>query len=229
MKIENKIKVTYTVNEMSNDYNEQCKIKGFDRIILLRSGDVERNPGPESMALVTLNCRGLKKESKLKQLINRIYKSHSSKDNLIVALQETHLEFNNLKYLWKGSHIFTTGTGNQGGCITLLSDNMKVINQIDIGNEAHIALIEVINRNVTNQIIVTNIHAPCAHNSKKLDYFKLIREGIDNIQLGNDLDVIILGDFNTAMGNHDRINTTYSNTEKRLLNKNTPYLTTYKL
>ena len=106
---------------------------------------------------------------------------------------------------------------------------MKVINQIDIGNEAHIALIEVINRNVTNQIIVTNIHAPCAHNSKKLDYFKSVGEGIDNIQLGNDLDVIILGDFNTAMGNHDRINTTYSNTEKRLLNKNTPYLTTYKL
>ena len=192
---------------------------GYWRIILLRSGNVERNLGPESMALVTLNCRGLKKESKLKQLINRIYKTHSSNENLIVALQETHLEYNNLKYVWGGSHIFTAGTGNQGGCITLLSSNIKVINQIDIGNEAHIALIEVINRNTTNQIILTNIHAPCAHNSKKIDYFKSVREGIDNIQLGNDLDVIILGDFNTAMCNKDRINTIYSNSEKKIANQ----------
>ena len=142
-KIYNKLNLpTYNANVNINDMI--IVGDGYWRIILLRSGDVERNPGPESMALVTLNCRGLKKESKLKQLINRIYKTHSSNENLIVALQETHLEYNNLKYVWGGSHIFTAGTGNQGGCITLLSSNIKVINQIDIGNEVLIALIEVI-------------------------------------------------------------------------------------
>ena len=33
---------------------------------LLLSGDVEKNPGPVDIALVTLNCRGLKKEHKFK-------------------------------------------------------------------------------------------------------------------------------------------------------------------
>ena len=80
--------------------------------LLLCSGDVEVNPGPDLM-LGTQNCRGLKKESKLRQLLNRINKANNV--NIIFALQETHIEVSKLKYQWRGKHIFTPGTGQQGG------------------------------------------------------------------------------------------------------------------
>ena len=122
-------------------YHNTSKIKISEKyykylslLLLMIGGDVEVNPGPERMTLITQNCRGLKKDAKIRQLINRIYKSHSNCDYLLVALQETHLDVTNLKYQWSGSHIITAGLGNQGGCITLLSENIKVINKIDIGN-----------------------------------------------------------------------------------------------
>ena len=106
----------------------------------MKGGDIETNPGPKNMMLITQNCRGLKKEMKLRQLINQLYKDHSNCDNLIIALQETHLTNTNLKYQWKGLHIVTPGLNSQGGCITLLGENMKVIRSIDIGIEAHVSI-----------------------------------------------------------------------------------------
>ena len=82
--------------------------------LVIRSGDVEVNPGPTKMTLVTLNCRGLKNKEKFTQLFNRLNTFHSE-PNTIIALQETHLEFNNLNYKWRGNHIFTEGRGAQGG------------------------------------------------------------------------------------------------------------------
>ena len=112
------------------------------RDLLRRAGDVEPNPGPQTndRVLISLNCRGLKKETKLKQLLNRLYKSHTSPETLIAALQETHIEHNTLKYTWKGNHVFTEGVGNKGGVITLLSENIKVIESISIGIEAHVCV-----------------------------------------------------------------------------------------
>ena len=46
--------------------------------LLKVAGDVETNPGPHPRSsdriLISLNCRGLKKETKFRQLLNRIHK-----------------------------------------------------------------------------------------------------------------------------------------------------------
>ena len=70
------------------------------KLLLALCGDVKTNPGPElqELTLVTLNTRGLKNKNKLTQLINRIQKSHNPTSNLIFALQETHIEYNDVKY-----------------------------------------------------------------------------------------------------------------------------------
>ena len=41
---------------------------GWMIFLILRSGDVEMNPGPLDLTLISLNCRGLKKEQKFTQL-----------------------------------------------------------------------------------------------------------------------------------------------------------------
>ena len=221
--------ILYMTQEKSTNKSNYCHSYDFrykkwfkkyyeelSSLVLMLSGDIEVNPGPEKTTLITQNCRGLKKETKIRQLINRIYKSNYNSNFLIVALQETHLDNSNLKYQWRGQHIITPGLGTQGGCITLLSENIKIIKQIDIGNEAHVALVEMIGTNITKRLIVINLHAPCAHSKPKVDFFSRIREGIEELRAGDDTEIIILGDFNTVMHGSERINTQFSNSEKRI-------------
>ena len=169
-------------------------------------GDVETNPGPDlhELTMVTLNTRGLKNKNKLTQLINRIQSSHNPTSNLIFALQETHIEYDDVKYKWKGNHIFTKGCGSRGGLITLLSDNIIVSEQYDIDNEAQISLLEIIESRNKINIILANIHSPCPHDENKIKYYETIRNKITEIQNRHtEANVILLGDFNTTFNNHD--------------------------
>ena len=156
-----KLLVNFYWKNNGNVYKNLFANEGLTSKMLLKlAGDVESNPGP-GITLVTQNSRGLKKESKLRQLINRIYKTHKLTNSLIISLQETHVEHSNLNYLWKGSHIFTPGNGHQGGCITLLSENIEVVNQIDIDQEAHVAKLNSLAHSLTTSktvsLIIKNI------------------------------------------------------------------------
>ena len=197
--------------EIINWQNWHCAKK------LLLAGDVEANPGP-GISMITQNCRGLKKDSKLKQLLNRIYKDHVDLNNIIIALQETHLEKTYLKYQWRGTHIFTPSSGQRGGCITLLGENMELIRQIDIDNEAHVAKVNMIDNSQTVKLIIVNLHAPCSHNRDKVEFFREIRTSIDVIQATEvePCRIILLGDFNLAYTENDRINTKLTNMEVKI-------------
>ena len=71
------------------------------RSLLLQSGDVERNPGPElapnpqsrkpetKLTIVSQNCRGLGETKKLKHLLNNCHKIGKKSESYIVGLQET--------------------------------------------------------------------------------------------------------------------------------------------
>ena len=189
----------------------------FGDLILL-SGDVEVNPGPFDFTLITLNGRGLKNENKFKQLLNRLHHDHNG-TNVIVALQETHVEFNNLNYTWRGKHVFTKGEGSKGGIITLLNDNVIIKDQIDIGHEAHIALIEILDQREKIELIVVNLHSPCAHNKDKINFFETIKREIDNLTTkNNEAKVIVMGDYNTTFNNNERQGTIRSKAEIKTAN-----------
>ena len=199
-------------------------IENWLKLFILLAGDVELNPGPLNITLATLNCRGLKKYQKFRQLINRINTLQNSSPNLIITLKETHLEKNSLKYIWKGQHIFTESDGSGSGVITLLSDNIIVREQIDIGQDMHIALVDVLeNRNKT-ELILANIHSPCAHNKDKLAFFKSMRTEIDKLRHKYpDAKTIISGDFNTTFKDKERCGTIRSNAEMNIANKINSY------
>ena len=189
--------------------------------LILLGGDIEKNPGPlNDLTMITLNCRGLKKQNKFRQLINQIYKSNNIHKDFVMALQETHIETSNLSYIWNGSHIFTPGSGSKGGCITLLGVNMVLKEYSDIGIEGHVGVVESINYNDHTSYIIANIHAPCAHNETKINYFKLIKAQIDYYLDKYDNSItILMGDFNTAFRPADRLNTLYTPTETNIANR----------
>ena len=83
--------------------------------MLLCSGDIESNPGPEMLTLTTQNCRGLKNKDKLKQLLCRCNKDKST-NTQIIALQETHLDSAFIKYSWYGNFAITPSVGSKGWC-----------------------------------------------------------------------------------------------------------------
>ena len=188
--------------------------------MLIQDGDVESNPGPSKMTLVSLNCRGLKNEEKLKQLLHRLVTSHDIHSDIIISLQETHLNYDTLKYRWKGSHVFTPSNGAKGGVITLFNDSTLIKKVIHIGHEAHVALLTIINGKHTRNLIIVNLHSPCAHNQHKIDFFKRIRDGVDEmLTIEPDAQVILMGDFNTTFNDGERINTTWSKREKNVAKK----------
>ena len=186
----------------------------------IKGGRCRDNPGPD-IVLATQNCRGLKKGSKLKQLLNKIHNSHSSSTSIIFALQETHIDKSYISYQWAGNHVFTPGNGHQGGVITLLSENIEVVTQLDIGIEAHLAKIKVLENTKVETMIIANIHAPCAHKQQKIDFFKEINEKIGTLMQkeSSRCKIIVLGDFNTAFNSNERINTIFSDKEYKVGNE----------
>ena len=182
-------------------------------LILLRAGDIELNPGPEELLLVSQNCRGLKNNEKFKQLLNACH-SIRSKGTKIIALQETHIEKSMLNYSWSGNFALTPSQGAKGGVITLLGPNTIVHEQRDIDSECHVLLTEVIANNKSNSLIIVNLHAPCPHNNEKLKFFEAIHENVTDLCNSNDnCDIIIMGDFNTTFWPTERINTKRSKKE----------------
>ena len=228
--VTNKIKVTITLKshytnnlDVAKNFYAANYIKDGSKWmikLLIRSGDVELNPGPKEMTLVTLNCRGLKNEEKLKQLLHRFTKSHDIYSGLIIALQESHLDYDTFKYRWKGRHIFTPSDGAKGGVITLLSDGISITKEIHIGHEAHIALLKIIHGQTVSNIIVTNLHSPCAHNRHKLKFFEDIKSGINELlSVESESKIIIMGDFNTTFNKGEHINTSWSRSEQIIAKK----------
>ena len=94
-----KIKIRNIIPQKSNTLCKwsQDKSKWLMKL-LMQDGDIETHPGPTELTLVTLNCRGLKNEEKLKQLLHRFTTSHDVTSNIIISLQETHLNYDTFKY-----------------------------------------------------------------------------------------------------------------------------------
>ena len=109
--------------------------------LLLRSGNVERNPGPITDSLkppiqvVSYNVRGLNDEKKMRHLLNQYHKKCTKDLDLIVCLQETFIDKpGRLPYIWRGNYFMTEGRGNSCGCVTLLSHHLEVVASKKIEN-----------------------------------------------------------------------------------------------
>jgi hypothetical protein len=178
--------------------------------------DIEPNPGPPNLVnsneltVITLNCRGLGNINKFRALLNTSYNLLARKRNTIILLQETMIK--DSKYLdlaWRGIYALTPGTGNSQGCVTLLNANTKIVNQIDVGNRAHVLEVEGLD-GVDTKLVVANIYAPIGYGLDKRTFFTEIIDIISTYNLNN---IILGGDFNLTFGEEDRINRRTSNAE----------------
>ena len=211
----------------SHEFNEmtQNTMKNLRHVIaffegrLSKSSDVESNPGPQGhrsetkLTLITQNCRGIKEERKLKHLLNNCYNVAKESKDFVIALQETMItDDRKLKYGWRGSHIFTPGTGHGRGCVTLLPSHIQPDPQsiVHLGQRGHIFK-AMINQ---NSAIVANIYAPNGQNRDKIEFFGNVKREIDTLRDPID-DVYLMGDLNTVFEPYEVQSRTYSTQEQR--------------
>jgi hypothetical protein len=173
-------------------------------IAIKLSNDIEKNPGPNSstnLKIVTQNCRGLNKIDKFRLVLDKAAEMIKLNTNTIIMLQETMITNTNyIDLAWRGQYIFTPGTGNSQGCITLLDKNIKIAQQNNLGHRGHTIEIELPEH---TKITLFNIYAPCGYNQEKREFYNNVFNRIEQLQ---NINTIIAGDFNLTMSDIDRHN-----------------------
>ena len=202
---------------------------------LLKSQDVETNPGPGSglgqhsgshgrnnapIRVTSLNVRGLKDESKLRHLVNHFHKPNSNKDiDLIVGLQETYLEKDGkIPYLWRGNYFVTPGNGHSSGCITLLSSHINIVESQNIGNRAHVLAVQKVGDNGITYVIL-NLYAPNPNSNEKIKFYNNAFDVLSEFEARYDCsNLIVIGDFNLTFDKKEMKNRMYTPQEQRVAN-----------
>ncbi len=121
-----------------------------------------------------------------------------SKGEAIIMLQETMVTSNNyLQLAWRGKHVFTPGTGNSQGCITLVNSDANIEHIYQIGNRGHYFTYSSDN---VETLVVMNIYAPSGFNDAKMQFFEDIFSTISTY----DCDILVAGDMNVTLRPSDR-------------------------
>ena len=168
--------------------------------------------------VTTYNVRGLKDEAKLRHLINHYSKTISNKNKDVVAcFQETYLESHGkIPYLWRGNFHLTPGDRNSGGCLSLLSPHINIVESKDLGNRAHILACQRSNETRVS-FIVANIYAPCPNSVGKIDFFTEVFETISSFEITHECsNIVVAGDFNLIFASHEMKNRLHTTQEKRV-------------
>jgi hypothetical protein len=177
------------------------RFKEMTKIKLMH--DIETNPGPtnniknKEIKIVTLNCRGLGNIDKFRLLLNRVYDIMKT-GQIIVLLQGTMiLDPSYLNFAWRGNYVFTPGTGNSQGCITLTNTELCIEHIQHFGNRGHYFTLNIPNE---DPILVINLYAPTGYDNRKSDFFSDLFDTASNY----DCDLIIGGDFNVTLSDQER-------------------------
>ena len=207
---------------------------GYERLLLLRGGDVEVNPGPDlgssgtndqqkrkvnpPIKVTSYNVRGLSDERKLRHLLNFCAKQNTGKDvDYICCLQETFVsDVGKIPYIWRGNYQLTGGTGQSCGCVTLLSAHLNVVESRNIDNRAHAIDCQKSNSNKISYIIA-NIYAPNPNTREKTEFFEKVLDTILEMQDNhNCMTTFLVGDFNLIFNPWEAKNRNHSAQEQRV-------------
>ena len=202
-------------------FKDRRHVKSGKLTVLLQANDVESNPGPPSsgikLTLITQNCRGLADDRKLKHLMNNCHKIGANSATYIVALQETMIK-NDQKIIfgWRGTHVFTPGTGHGRGCITLMPPHIQPLPNsiVQLNQRGHIFKVRIDQRTA----VVANAYAPTGITRDKIDYIRKLKDEINLLREPSD-DVYLMGDLNTVFNSEEIQARSFSNQEQRHSNQ----------
>lgn len=148
-----------------------------------------------ALKLGTLNCRGLRNNSKRKS----IFRFLKQRKYDIVCLQETYILKNDIdawQKEWRGKIFCIPGTAHSKGQIILTKNNLD-ISEISTKSMGDRILVLLCKHEEMNFVII-NAYAPQCDREKK-DFLMTLEETVNVYKEGNN--VILAGDFNLVLNN----------------------------
>ncbi len=198
----------FTVYKLKLEAINNFGNKRFFELLLILSGDIHPNPGPQTrniskkLLIGTYNVRGASDRNKIRRLINYAYSKMKDVDRFIYSFQETHItdkRYSEIKYLWREEFVIAPGKTNARGVLTLYNkscfDNLLYQFSDPLGRSTWIAG----SYEGQNDLFVS-VYAP--NNGLNAEYYKSLfneldivckRFDIDNIYLSGDLNIDLLG------------------------------------
>jgi exonuclease III len=186
--------------------------------LLLRSGDIESNPGPDTgsknnIQIRTYNARGLRCNLKLKRILNSCHKIIQSNPFAVLGFQETHLtkdDIESLKFKWRHGFVLSPGTNKQCGVLLLYGDSWT---QLASETDAEGRRASVVLAKGTCTFIFNCLYAPNDHNVEFFaDIYDKMAEQITNFP---DAVLNVFGDFNVVLEDIDGVNRQKTNSEAK--------------
>ena len=151
--------------------------------------------GNVNFKILSLNVRGLYHSKKKRRALFRQF--HRNKYD-IICVQEAHLTRADSRMLsreWGSAFHMAEGSHRSKGLLTLFGKNFT---------EPHFSVVKESDRCLISKIkfddsefFVVNVYAPCVPAEKPL-FFNDIASNISDLQLNDDSNLILLGDFNTV-------------------------------
>ena len=170
-------------------------------------------PSPHSdnvnFKIISLNARGLRYKKKRRSLFHQFRRNKYD----IICIQESHMTRKDIKTIskeWGAAFHIAAGSHNSKGLLTLFGKHFTEP-LISVVKESERCLISKIVFPESEYFIV-NVYAPCVPADKPI-FFNDIAVYVADLQLNEDDNLIVLGDFNTVLSNElDIISGNYHNT-----------------
>lgn len=188
--------------------------KSYLKNKIICSGDVETNPGPQT--IITFNARGLKDYLKLKRCLNTFYSVFQNSPNSIIFLQETHLNENDrarLECMWRYDYVMAPSVGASGGCL-ILYDSALLGRPISTFTSPDGKLVVTTVQNKEAKHTLANFHGPNDHDLCKLNLLiEITNNAIDEFESN----LVVGGDFNVVLNVENAYNRTQNAKEKKFV------------
>jgi hypothetical protein len=170
-------------------------------LLLLKSGNVARHPGPDtsqskSLSICHLNIRSILAPTRLEEFEDYIKTLHHFD---VVALTETFLDasIQDSQISLQGYTIYRNDRDRRGGGVAFyIADHLQSVRRLDLENQ-HTEMIWVEINYKKKKLLFSCVYRPPNMNSLNIiSFLDILHEKIDLATSNNPLSITLLGDFN---------------------------------
>jgi exonuclease III len=170
--------------------------------LMLLSQNLEANPGPGKLAVVTYNCNGLGNRSKLKRLLVKLIPMVNN--GTIVFLQETHvINTEYLEVIWKNKYLSNCVSTKSAGVMILFGDKYKLEGSYQDNEGRH--LMAAISDD-ESKYIISNSYLPNDHKESLVFVEKMYTKILEWQANNSEHLTICAGDWNCCLTKKDYLN-----------------------
>ena len=186
--------------------------------VILLSGDVHKNPGPNSLKILHWNVNSISTDNFLRKTLIEAYNTSVKYDIIAISESGLHSSTDNHDLLIEGYTLYRRDLPpdrNYGGVMVYVSENIASQDRKDL-ETLHDQLIIELNINNKRIFVSSNYRKHHADQAELTTYMQNLELSMQNIKRQSPFCSLLIGDFNSH--NSAWLNTDITDTQGELLN-----------